>query len=76
MKFFGPDLHQDRDDKNDAEYSRADKITGALSISGSFAKPRHRYGVAAGFTERRREDLNDPKRKRNLRNFANNVVKV
>jgi len=76
MKFFRPDLHQDRDDKNDPEDSRSDKVAGALRLSGSFAKPRHGYGVAAGFAERCREDLNDPEHERNLRNFTNNVVKV
>ena len=60
MKFFGSDLYEDRDDKNDAEYSRANKIAGALCLTGSFAKPRHRYGVATSFTERRREDFDDP----------------
>ena len=76
MKSFGPDLHQDGADKNDAEYSRANKIAGALCLGGSFAEPRHGYGVAPGFPERCREDLNDPERKRNPRNFTNNVVKV
>jgi len=76
VKFFCPDLHQDRDDKNDAEYSRANKIAGALCLTGSFAEPRHGHCVATGFPERCCEDLNDPERKRNLRNFTNNVVKV
>src|SRR4051794_431048 len=61
MKFFRTDLHQDRDDKNDPEYSRSDEVACALRFGGRFAEPRHRYGVARGFAERCREDLNDPK---------------
>ena len=36
------------------------RITRALASVVRFAEPRHRYGVAAGFAERRREDLNNP----------------
>ena len=60
MKFFGPDLYQDRNDKNDPEDPRADKVAGALRLGGRFAEPRHGYGVARGFAERCREDLNNP----------------
>src|SRR5262249_5441021 len=76
MKFLGPDLHQYRNDKNDPEDSRSDKITCAFRLRGRFAKPRHRYRIAGGFTERCREDLNDPENKRDLRNFTNNVVNL
>jgi len=76
VKCFCPNLHQDRNDKNDAEDSRADKVARALRLRGRFAEPRHGYGVAAGFAERCRKDLNDPERKRDLRNFTDNGVKV
>ena len=76
MKFFCHDLHQDRNDKNDAEDSRADQIAASFGFGRSFTKPGHGDGVAADFAERGRENLNDPERKRNLRNFADNGVEV
>ena len=76
MKFSGPDLHQDREDKNDPKYSRANKIAGSLRLRGRFAEPRHGDSVAAGFPERCREDLNDPERKRNLRNLNGDFLEV
>jgi hypothetical protein len=76
MKFFRSDLYQHSDDKNDAKDSCPNKVARALRLGGRFTQPRHGYGVACGFTERRRQDLNDPKHERDLRNFTNNVVKV
>ena len=76
MKFSGLYLYEHRDEKNDAEDSRANEITGAVGVGGRFAEPRHGYGVAAGFAERCGENLNDPERKRNLRNLCENIVQV
>ena len=60
MKFPGFNLREDCGNKNDAEDSGADKITGALRLGGRFPEPRHGYRVARGFAERCCEDLNDP----------------
>ena len=60
MKFFGPDLHQDGHDENNPEDCRSNKVPCALALGGRFAEPRHGYGVAPGFAERCREDLNNP----------------
>jgi hypothetical protein len=75
-KFFGPDLYEDRDDKNDGEDSCANKVPGALRVGGRFAELRHGYSVAASFAEHCCKDLNDPERKRKLRNFCGNSVEV
>jgi len=76
MKFFGPDLHQDGYDKNDAEYSRANQIASAIRLRGRFAEPRHGHGVAAGFPECCCEDLDDPECKCDLRNFTDDRLVV
>lgn len=76
MKFFRSDLHKHRGYENHAENRRADQIAAGFGFGRSFTKPGHGDGIAAGFAEGGRQDLNDPERKRDLRNFTDNGVKV
>ncbi len=61
MKTFGGNLRAHRDDKDDREDCGADEIA---------EMHRHRNGIAAGFSQCRRGDFDDPEAQRYGRNLA------
>jgi hypothetical protein len=67
MECLGGNLRDDRDHKNADEDKAADRVPEIQ---------RHGSGIAAGFAERRREDLDGPEYQRDFRNLASFVALI
>jgi hypothetical protein len=72
MEPLGCDLPDDKGHQNGEEQRGPNEVTAVIGMLIGVQK-RHRDRIAAGLTERRGGDLDDPKGQRDLWNFAEGV---
>ncbi len=73
MEFFRGDLYPDGDNEDEGKNPGSDEITMRGGMASCLPEPRHRDRVAARFTQRRCQDLDDPEDQRDLRDFGNEL---
>ena len=70
MELFRDDLEYDKHHQRRNKYRGADEIAVRVRLGRRLSKPGHGYAIAAGFTKRSRENLDDPEGESDGWNFA------
>jgi hypothetical protein len=71
-----PDLGHNEGHQGQTKNRRADQIAVGNRVRGGLAEPGHRNGIAARFSQRGGEDLDDPETERDCRDLAQQLVLI